>query len=472
MTSYLANADPFSSGTSGPIERKTLNPSKTFSREIGLLRTLAIHLERRPLPYERLTQAALRREGLGHVRETATGVIAIRMPGHHALTDLTDCVLDQIPGLERGAKYADVEAELFNFIESFVDREPSSIGNIDAEVLFARLANWFAVRAMPRRVFVPCLITRTPAPRFEIGPVTFEFSDRIATSDFYPESRGDEGIFDRHVFDEIVQWMRDEEAHWLARVHVDGCEQKRAEEIAELAVDLVIVALQLAQPYLDTRTMARLDARRGTSHKRTLSEADGYFSGGWARKEPGMSIGQGTLPEIMRQAAPVFTAVGNVVCSFATGSLRLPVLERAWCDAAYWFHQGLAESIDTIAITKLETALEVLVRAESSKGSERRMFEILSAFFGLEPDDPIAPGSTLTARQFARNVVRDRSRILHGTWSTLNVRGIDRAGMEGFVSTVLRTAVIELEAYTHLAQRSDDIDHFLDWVGHRRATSL
>jgi hypothetical protein len=61
---------------------------------------------------------------------------------------------------------------------------------------------------------------------------------------------------------------------------VDGCEQKRAEEIAELAVDLVIIALQLAAPHLDTRTMARLAARRGTSQKRTLSEADGYHSAG------------------------------------------------------------------------------------------------------------------------------------------------------------------------------------------------
>ena len=47
----------------------------------------------------------------------------------------------------------------------------------------------------------------------------------------------------------------------------------------------------------------------------------------------------------------------------------------------YWLHQALAESIDTIAIAKLETALEVLLRAESSRGSEQRMLEILSAFF-------------------------------------------------------------------------------------------
>jgi phage terminase Nu1 subunit (DNA packaging protein) len=53
------------------------------------------------------------------------------------------------------------------------------------------------------------------------------------------------------------------DANWLARVAVEGCEQKRAEELAELAVDLAIVALQLAAPQYDTRSMARLDARRG-----------------------------------------------------------------------------------------------------------------------------------------------------------------------------------------------------------------
>ena len=65
----------------------------------------------------------------------------------------------------------------------------------------------------------------------------------------------------------------------------------------------------------------------------------------------------------------VFTAVGNVVRSFASGSFRLPVLERAWCDAAYWLHQALAESIDAIAIAKLETSLEVLLRRRAARAA-------------------------------------------------------------------------------------------------------
>ena len=392
--------------------------SDPLVRELGLLRALATHLDRRPLPPEGLTQGYLRREGLGHVREDVDDMIVIRMPGHHAFTELTECILERVPRMERGVAYADVQTELFARMENYIGREPSNVSDQDAQALVAHFEKWFADRALPRRVFVPCVISRTPAPRFEIGPVTFEYIDDITASNVYPRS-ADDTIAGRPGFDDIVRWMREEKADWLAHVYLEGCEQKRAEEIAELSVDLVIVGLQLAAPYLDTRTMSRLDARRGTSQKRAMSEAGGFYSTGWRRREPGVAIGHGTLPDILEKAAPVFVAVGNVVRSFATGSYRLPTLERAWCDAACWFHQALAESIDTIAIANLETALEVLVRAESSRGSERRMVEILSAFFGLGPDDQITPGSLLTTRQFARNIVRDRSRIVSGQLTRL-----------------------------------------------------
>ena len=443
----------------------------SLAREIGLLRVLAVHLERRPIPFDGLTQELLRKQGLGHVRETAGGITAIRMPGHLAFTELTDCLLDRHPAMGRGAIYAEVQTELFNFIEDYVGRRPETVGSRDAEALVAHFENWFADKASPRRVFVPCVISRTPAPRFEIGPVTFEFIDRVPTSDFCPQGGGDAAV-DRYGFDAFVRWMRERDADWLARVSIEGCERKRAEEIAELAVDLAIVALQLAAPHLGTRTMTRLDTRRGTSEKRTLSEACGYHNAGWTRKEPGMAIGQGTLPYILTRSASIFTAVGNVVRSFASGSFRLSALERAWCDAAYWLHQGLGESIDTVAIAKFETSLEVLLRTESSTGSERRMLQILSTFFGLEPADLVTSGSPLTARQFARNVVRDRSRILHGTWSTLNARGIDRAGMEDFVTTVLRAAVVELDAYAHSTDPVDDVGEFLNWVRQRKTASV
>ncbi|MCP2221699.1 hypothetical protein [Bradyrhizobium elkanii] len=435
---------------------------ESFAQEIGLLRTLAANLEQRPLPFERITQEYLRKEGLGRVRQHANGITSLRMPGHHAFSDLSDCILDRLPALDRGLTYADVQTELLAFIDSYAGREPASVGSKEVETLLAHFQTWFAGKASSWRIFVPCLLARTPAPRFAVGPVTFEFIDNVVTSDFYPRD-GTAGL-DRRGFDDLLGWMREHDADWLARISVEGCEQHRAEEIGELAVDLAIVALQLSAPSLGTNTMGRLDTRRGTSEKRTVAETDGFYNTGWSSKLPGLSIGHGTLEAILQKAAPVFTAVGNIVQSFTSGSFRLPALERAWCDAAYWLHQALVESLDTIATAKLETALEVLVGSESTKGSERRILQIVTAFFGLEADEPILQGSRLTAQQFARRIVRDRSRILHGTWSTLRARGFDRPGMEGFVITTIRMAAVELEAYAQSKNPADNVDDFLRWV--------
>ncbi|NKJ08523.1 hypothetical protein [Rhizobium sp. SG741] len=243
--------------------------------------------------------------------------------------------------------------------------------------------------------------------------------------------------------------------------------------MGELSVDLAIVALQLAAPSFDTRSMSRLDSRRGTTEKRLISEAEGFFRASWTKKEPGLAIGPGTLADILRQTRPLVNAVGNVVQSFSTGVYRLPKLERAWCDGAYWLHEALSEPIDNIAIAKLETALEVLLGSENGAGSNRRLLEILQCFFKLQPGDPISLGSTLTTKQFAANLVRDRSRILHGTWSTLNTRlGRSRDGMEGFVITVIRRAALELESYCQEPLRADDMDAFIEWLMQRPSVGL
>jgi hypothetical protein len=176
------------------------------------------------------------------------------------------------------------------------------------------------------------------------------------------------------------------------------------------------------------------------------------------------------LPDILQKTAPSISAVGACVTSFASGRYRLPNLERAWCDAAYWLHEALAEPVDAIAIAKLETALEVLLRAESASGSQRRLEAILQAFYGLSPTDPLHSETSTTAKQFARGFVGDRSRILHGTWSTLNSRlSLGRGGMEEFVIAVIRRAALELENYASTRAPSDEIDAWLAWVSDKHS---
>jgi hypothetical protein len=47
---------------------------------------------------------------------------------------------------------------------------------------------------------------------------------------------------------------------------------------------------------------------------------------------------------------------------------------------------------------------------------------------------------------------------------------LDRAGMEVFVITVLRRAIIELETYVHSPGPVDEIDEFLGWLRQRKTT--
>jgi hypothetical protein len=353
--------------------------------------------------------------------------------------------------------------------KAYADSNPSYISAADVSDLYDHFAEWFATLASPRRVFVPCVISPWPAPRFSIGPAVFIFIEEVAQSEFYPSD-----ILSRDGFDKMLQLMRDAHANWLACVLIEGCEHQRAEEIGNLAVDLAIVALQVAAPLAyGTRTMSRLDARRGAAEKRSLSEAHGYYNAGWTRTEPGLPIGAGTLADILQKTEPLITAVGSCVRSFATGRYRLPNLERAWCDAAYWFHEGLAESLDSIAIAKFETAVEVLVRAESSPKMRVQMLTILETFYGLKPDDPLSVSAITTARQFAYSVVGDRSQILHGTRSTLNSRlAFTRDGLENFVTTVIRRAALELQDYALTVSPKDNINDFLAWVKLRGQPSV
>ena len=462
------HSDP-QQGFEGPEENS--NMAELLPEEVGLLRTIVRNLERTAIPVDPRAVSFWRAQGIEVPPGDPTWKTTIRPTGHDAFNQLSECLVGHFPAMERGTNFANFQSELFKQLEAYAGWDPPAIVDADAQRLLDHFDEWFKGLASPRTVFVPCALTPWAAPRFNVGPVTFVYVDEITKSEFYPSGTTPD-VLAKYNFDTLLQLMRETHAHWLARVTVDGCEQQRAEEIGELAVDLAIVALQLAAPNLDTRSMSRMDSRRGSAEKRVISEADGYYNESWTRKEPGLAIGSGTLADILQKITPLVTAVGNVVRSFTTGVYRLPILERGWCDAAYWLQEARAEPIDSIAIAKLETALEVLLRSENSKGSTSRVLVILQCFFGLQPEDTVAPGSTLTAKQFAINLVRDRSRILHGTWSTLNARlGRNRTGMEGFVTTVIRQAVIELETYSHEPAPTDDIDAFVAWLKQRPSSS-
>jgi hypothetical protein len=78
----------------------------------------------------------------------------------------------------------------------------------------------------------------------------------------------------------------------------------------------------------------------------------------------------------------------------------------------------------------------------------------------------------MTAKQFAKEIVRDRSRILHGTWSTLQPStGINRERVEKFAIEVIRRVALELEEYAASTAPKDDIKSLLMWVKSKRGAA-
>jgi hypothetical protein len=365
--------------------------------------------------------------------------------------------------MERGTRFADIRTEFTGFLSRYIGHDPASIDVTHVTDLHHHFEQWFSRLAVPYQVLVPCVISKWASPRFSVGPVAFVFIDDIARTEFYPPA---ENIVGRSDVDDLLKHMKDARANWLARVSIEGCERRRAKELSDLATDLAIVALQLAVPIRETtREMGRLDAHRGTPVRLTLSEAGGFFHREQNWSAPGDIIGKGTLAHFLGAHEPMTAAVGRCVMSFATGKYRLRKLETSWCDAAYWLHQALAEPNDAIAVAKLETALEVLMRAQSRKGSQARIEAILAGFYGLKPNDPLHDATAMTAKQFAKDLVEGRSRVLHGVDSTLNPRlSRDRTGAEEFAIAVVGRAALELDVYANLDSAADDHEKFLEWV--------
>jgi hypothetical protein len=172
--------------------------------------------------------------------------------------------------------------------------------------------------------------------------------------------------------------------------------------------------------------------------------------------------------------------MGRRLNGFLDDSSAVPDLDEAWCNAAYWYHEALAETLDTVAVAKLETAIEVLFRAESMSGSKRRLQDSFDVFFGLSPKDKVAPASTVTVEQFVEAITTARSRVLHGTWPTLQFdlpankssQTVSYGEVEKLTRTLLLCSSVQLDAYIDTGAAIDTTDAFFSWMKSEREKQL
>ena len=350
-------------------------------------------------------------------------------------------------------------------IEMFRGRSGKEVDKGDLGELKREVEEWFARVGKTRRHLIPCNVLPSRAEAFEVGPIRF-----FHVSDLDPDDYGlpsGDGVVDVSV-EPLMRVMEDHVASWLGEVLVEGCEKQRSLEIAELAVDVAMGGLQLVVPAKLGRRMARVTARRLPVWRGSFSVTEGGVEFGGANEQPGLGLAPDEFEELIGSASDAIVAMGGLIDVCVSGQGELPMLKGAWCNAVYWFHEGMSEPLDTVAVVKLETSMEILFSAGSRTGSKTRILDGMRGMFGIDGSQTVDPSSGVTYEDLATEIVEARSWFLHGNWPTLALRdrGIDRATVEIMARQFLIVYPLLLEKYaTEVGvPAQDDAQAFLDWA--------
>ena len=386
--------------------------------------------------------------------------------GMSALSALTAALRSERPEYQRCTDFAKLAASVRDAALSvLLGRPEGSVTTEDLAAVEGSVAGWFVKEAICRRYSIPCLIIPDRASPFVIGPVSFSH-----LSDFLAGKRVLLEKAEQHLaYGQLVRAMRERSATWLGEIEIDGCEESRATETANLAVDIALVAVQMVIPINYSREMARVTGRTMPPWTGVVYETEQSTHARNERRDPGFGFSPEAFGMYLAKNRQLLDSVGRRVAACTRGDGRFPGLEQAWSDAAYWFHEGLTEPLDTIAVAKLETALEVALAAESTKGSAKRLEEAFRSFYGRDKNEPINNDSSTTVKQLIEGIVGARSRILHGTFSTLKAdTRVTRGQVESFAWHLIREFTVKLDEYSSWDMASDDIATFLNWIYARR----
>lgn len=389
--------------------------------------------------------------------------------GMRAVRELAQLLRGADPQLARVTTLETLITFLFEFaLESFGQLSAAVVADQHVLELELRVTSWSTTFVHPRIHLVACFIAPRDCGPFAVGPVHFwhisEFQKRRVSWESY------NGPPEAQAYDGFLKETSHVGAQYVAQVDVPGRELQRSKEVADVVVDLALGSLQLFIPLAESRHFARVSARRLTPHRQdVVVSKDSFETGAWNRT-PGLALTSQPFQAAIQQAARLLTSVGCRLQAFLGSSEPLPRLNQAWCDAAYWMHEGFAEAIDTIAVAKLETAIEVLLSASSTKLSSARLRSALKAFNGLTPKGAVFTNSPQTMEAFVQEVVETRSRVLHGTLSTLTE---EAAEMNGAISSVARDHILKytlaLDLYRLELGAKDDVSSFLTWLETQRA---
>ena len=385
--------------------------------------------------------------------------------GGKALSSFAKLQAQKLPNGGRGiSDDALTQSVATQTLAQFHHSARTNIETEDLATFETALQNWYSAQTIELQHFVPCTIILR-ACSISVGPVLFIDADQWLHDQGYTRGAPQSEI----KFGPFIQAMNERSATWVAVVRTSGLDRTLGQEMANLAVDIALVAIQLVVPINFSRNVARITARTHPAWTGSICTAGTQTHSTVTRNDPGLGLDAGAFDQFIDQQRGIVDSVGRRVAAFISRNSLTPTLDQAWCDAAYWLREGLAEPLDTIAVAKLETALEVLLFAQSTQGSEARLRSAFLSFYGLQPSDTITTHSKITVNEFVKSVVSQRSRILHGTLSTLDFDMAHvRRDVELLCWDLLRRSTLELDLYIMEPSYADDVERFLKWVAQRQ----
>lgn len=357
----------------------------------------------------------------------------------------------------------------------FRNRCDGPITEVDMQAFDDRLARWFKSHETIRTHYIPCNLSPWPDFAFKIGPVRFHHLTDFPVADFAMTTTQfnelDE-VGDLYDLMGLKAFMGERHSDWVAVIGVADHEPSKALVTADLSIDVAIAIIQLVTPFDHYRHAARSTSRMAPVWRPNIVRtSDGGGTSGRVNNQPGRIVAPEGMGVILKAQAQLVKSMGSRLEGYVDGASVLPLLDETWCNAAYWYHEAIAETLETVAIAKLETSIEVLFRSVNSSGSTKRLADGLEIFFGLEKDDRLPDGS-MTAGEFAAAIVTARSRVLHGTWQTLTSdlphgkggTAISLQATEQFARLLLIHVSTSIDRYATSTEPIDEVEHLLNWL--------
>jgi len=389
--------------------------------------------------------------------------------GAKAIGGLADVLLAEQPRWRAGTRWLTLATAIAKSIQvtPSLQATQTDLGRLEDAI-----TKWFLEQTIDRTFLIPCAILPGPATAFSIGAVHFLSLRDLAVR----QGMTAQQLLDHPDYHGLIQTMHGRSASWLAEVEVRGLDESVGSERANLAVDVALVAIQMSLPLFHSREIARITGRTMPPFIGTIYTTRRHVHSGLHWRDPGLGVSVAAFDQLLSTNHSLVVSIGRRVSGYLYGAQVLPKLEQAWCDGAFWLHEGLAEPLSTVAVAKLETAVEVLLSAESTKKSSLRFRAAFESFYGLKPDDPIARNNPQTVNRLIASIVGARSRVLHGTASTLSPdisRGEQdsRLVIEMLAMDLIRRFTLALDTYAQIPTAIDDTETFLAWINQKRLTN-